>query len=274
MEKTTSTSNLDSLICELAKGRECTKQLQNLLHLRVVDDEPVLAEDLVMKIIGSFSDSLSMFSSWKTGELCSSPTTTNVGSGNYDSSSDMRGKKPAVAVKKPRGCYKRRTTEDSRVTIAYTYEDEYAWRKYGQKNILDAKFPRCYYKCTHKDKGCNALKHVQELEDGSGMFSITYFGTHTCQDVNKNIQMFSDPDDHSLFLINFEDLRIKNSPSSLPTIANVQTTPSIKQENDSNAQNGDYLASASHDTSSMYVWEDMLNSDLSYDDMFENDELS
>jgi hypothetical protein len=35
-----------------------------------------------------------------------------------------------------------RKTEDSRIKIVDTIEDEFAWRKYGQKEILDAKFPR------------------------------------------------------------------------------------------------------------------------------------
>ncbi|XP_076953639.1 putative WRKY transcription factor 70 [Bidens hawaiensis] len=242
----TSTPNMKRLISELIKGRDCTKQLQYLLmHPRVVDDidETVSADDLMIKIIGSFSDNLSMLSSWETA--------------NYASSSGERGKKKSPAVKERRGCYKRRKTEDSRVTIAKTHEDGFAWRKYGQKDIQHAKFPRCYYRCTHKDEGCGALKHVQELEGESELFRITYIGSHTCQNVNKNEQMFSDSQDLGLFLINFEDSRIEHSPSSHSTITNFQTISSFHQENSSKAQNSDYVAS-SHDTSSMYFWEGML----------------
>lgn len=89
------------------------------------------------------------------------------------------------------------------------------------------------------------------------MFRITYIGSHTCQNVNKNTQMFSDSQDLGLFLINFEDSRIEHSPNSHSTITNLQTISSFHQENGSNAQNSDYVAS-SHDRPSMYFWEDML----------------
>ena len=46
-----------------------------------------------------------------------------------------------IQVVKPDLCIYRKT-EDSRIKIVDTIEDEFAWRKYGQKEILDAKFPR------------------------------------------------------------------------------------------------------------------------------------
>ncbi|KAI3705695.1 hypothetical protein L1987_75936 [Smallanthus sonchifolius] len=152
--------------------------------------------------------------------------------------SDESEKKSAPAVKDRRGCYKRRKTEDSRDKIADTIEDGYAWRKYGQKDILDAKFPRCYYRCTHKDEGCRALKQVQKLEDGSEMFHITYFGFHTCQNFSRNKQMFhiTNSGDLSFFLLNSEDFKINHSPSSPSTITNVHLTPSFEKEDDSNTK--------------------------------------
>ncbi|XP_074569394.1 uncharacterized protein LOC141826039 [Curcuma longa] len=60
-------------------------------------------------------------------------------------------------------------------------DDGYTWRKYGQKDILNSRFPRSYYRCTHKSfYGCEAKKQVQRLNDDASVFKITYRGTHTC----------------------------------------------------------------------------------------------
>jgi hypothetical protein len=45
-------------------------------------------------------------------------------------------------------------------------DDGHAWRKYGQKDILNAKYPRNYYRCTHRqDQGCWATKQVQKTDE-------------------------------------------------------------------------------------------------------------
>ncbi|KAK9075404.1 hypothetical protein SSX86_003727 [Deinandra increscens subsp. villosa] len=251
----TSTPKRERLISELIKGRDSTMTLQNLLRRRFVDGGLVLAEDLLNKILESFSDSLSKLCS--SGEVCPAC--------DQSTCSDNRREMVVSAVKDRRGCYKRRKRENSRVKIDDTIEDGYGWRKYGQKTILDANFPRCYYRCTHKDEGCRALKQVQKLQDGPEMFQITYFGFHTCQNIKKQTQMFSDSEDLSTFLLNFEDSRINQSPSSPCTITDVHITPSLKQEEDSKAQSDD------HDMSFGDIWTDMIgNLDPLYDDIFKD----
>ncbi|XP_010540363.1 PREDICTED: WRKY transcription factor 55 [Tarenaya hassleriana] len=60
-------------------------------------------------------------------------------------------------------------------------DDNYTWRKYGQKEILGAKFPRAYYRCTHqKLYNCPATKQVQRLDHDPFTFRVTYRGSHTC----------------------------------------------------------------------------------------------
>ncbi|KAK3230410.1 hypothetical protein Dsin_002291 [Dipteronia sinensis] len=60
-------------------------------------------------------------------------------------------------------------------------DDGYTWRKYGQKEILNSKFPRSYYRCTHqKMYNCPAKKQVQRLDDDPYTFEVTYHDEHTC----------------------------------------------------------------------------------------------
>nr|WPT48201.1 WRKY53 [Lonicera caerulea] len=60
-------------------------------------------------------------------------------------------------------------------------DDGYSWRKYGQKDILGATYPRSYYRCTYRNvQNCWATKQVQRLDDDPTVFEITYRGAHTC----------------------------------------------------------------------------------------------
>ncbi|KAG0452185.1 hypothetical protein HPP92_025825 [Vanilla planifolia] len=62
-----------------------------------------------------------------------------------------------------------------------TPDDGCSWRKYGQKEILGAKYPRAYYRCTHsKSHGCPAKKQVQRSAKNPSTLDIIYRGTHTC----------------------------------------------------------------------------------------------
>ncbi|KAK9757850.1 hypothetical protein RND81_01G190200 [Saponaria officinalis] len=59
--------------------------------------------------------------------------------------------------------------------------DGYSWRKYGQKEILGAKFPRNYYRCTHRTtKSCLATKQVQQSNNNPSIYQVMYKGEHTC----------------------------------------------------------------------------------------------
>ncbi|CAO2149426.1 unnamed protein product, partial [Urochloa humidicola] len=59
--------------------------------------------------------------------------------------------------------------------------DGYNWRKYGQKEILGAKHPREYYRCTHKlTQSCPAQKTVQRCDHDPTHHNVTYISVHTC----------------------------------------------------------------------------------------------
>ncbi|XP_012435760.1 probable WRKY transcription factor 30 isoform X1 [Gossypium raimondii] len=65
-------------------------------------------------------------------------------------------------------------------------DDGFSWRKYGQKDILGAKYPRGYYRCTHRNvQGCLATKQVQRSDDDPTIFDVAYRGRHTCSNNNQ-----------------------------------------------------------------------------------------
>lgn len=66
--------------------------------------------------------------------------------------------------------------EFSSTAVAATpVEDEYNWRKYGQKQVKGSEFPRSYYKCTHPS--CPVKKKVERSHEGH-ITEIIYKGVH------------------------------------------------------------------------------------------------
>ncbi|KAL7229313.1 hypothetical protein ACSBR2_007921 [Camellia fascicularis] len=199
-------SNRKRAVEEMIKGRDVATQLQNLLQKPCGGDGSVLAEELVVEILRSFTQTLFLMSSCcdESGEVCQIPaTTTQVGSpscggGGGDLRSVDSGESSKMpAVKDRRGCYKRKkNTSETWITVSPTMEDSYAWRKYGQKQILKAKFPRCYFRCTHKpDQGCLATKQVQKIQEDPNMYQTKYFGFHTCRALASQNNIIIDSDD-------------------------------------------------------------------------------
>ncbi|CAM0953709.1 unnamed protein product [Alopecurus aequalis] len=60
-------------------------------------------------------------------------------------------------------------------------DDGLSWRKYGQKDILGALYPRAYFRCTHRHtRSCHATKQVQRADADPLLFDVVYNGAHTC----------------------------------------------------------------------------------------------
>ncbi|KAL1559365.1 WRKY transcription factor [Salvia divinorum] len=179
---------------KLVKGKEIAVQLQTLLHEPVRNSEPVSEQQLAFQIYRSFSDTLSELSS------CTTQIPASEGGASACSGDTGKKKKKKRGVKDLRGCYKRRRTSDSWVTLSPTMEDNYAWRKYGQKTILNSDYPRSYFRCTHKQDGCKALKQVQRIKGDEIIYQTTYFIHHTCKETlrARPLVMDSDPIDQNL----------------------------------------------------------------------------
>ncbi|KAL5711443.1 hypothetical protein ACHQM5_021899 [Ranunculus cassubicifolius] len=218
------------IVQELVEGRDLTTQLQNLIQKQkpLGSHGVVAADNYVEKILGSFVRVISMLSS-SSGEtitgvvdMCESPlsvtTVTQVSS--PFSNGDSVEKRKIPAMKDRRGAYKRRKSCDNTLTklTDKPIEDGYAWRKYGQKEILNAKHPRNYFRCTHKiDQGCLAIKQVQQTEDEPPMYQTTYMGNHTCTNPLRPLQIILDPSPST-------------SPQSL--IFNFKPNPTINSKQD------------------------------------------
>lgn len=171
------------ILNELTQAKELLKQLESQLDAASTTHGNLL----LPKILSSFEISLSMLSasnseggtqSQKTGST-ESPRSVN-GSRKRDSGSDLLIGNPSKKKKTIQ-----RWTEQVRVCeqtgLEGHLDDGYGWRKYGQKDILGATYPRGYYRCTHrKPQGCLAMKQVQRSDEDPSLFSVTYRGRHTC----------------------------------------------------------------------------------------------
>ncbi|CAL5382187.1 unnamed protein product [Camellia sinensis] len=168
--------NQGTLINELIQGLELTKQLKN--NLDPLASSPESCEFLIQKILSSYDKALSILNLGDSvGELHQIG-----GHGGSPKSEDFK-------VHCHKDVYKKRKTLPRWTkqvcvcseTGVVPLEDGYSWRKYGQKDILGANFPRSYYRCTHRHaQGCLATKLVQKSDKDPSIFEITYRGRHTC----------------------------------------------------------------------------------------------
>ncbi|KAL0404753.1 UNVERIFIED_CONTAM: putative WRKY transcription factor 30 [Sesamum radiatum] len=83
-----------------------------------------------------------------------------------------------------RGSYKRKSSTLFTKTVKTSEkldDDGYSWRKYAQKDTLNAKYPRSYFRCLYRiTQGCMATKQVQRSDDDPLIYDITYMGKHSC----------------------------------------------------------------------------------------------
>ncbi|KAJ0487616.1 putative transcription factor WRKY family [Helianthus annuus] len=144
--------NKKELVETLTKGRNSAKKLQNLLTQKVNDDGLVSVDDLVTEISQSFYGGLLVLNSSNSGEVSRVPVSSHAISSACSDDQIPKvhtGKTPEPVAKGRRGGYKRslrfcRKIVGSRMEVSETIEDGYAWRKYGQKEILNSDFPRYF----------------------------------------------------------------------------------------------------------------------------------
>lgn len=177
-----------SVISELTQGRELANQLKNQLH-------PAKSHEtcgiLVENILSSYENAISLLNCMAMfGET--SPVTAAIleSPNSLAGTPTSEGSNPSSKDQNQRDGFKKRKilpkwSEEVRVCsgtgLEGPLEDGYNWRKYGQKDILGASFPRAYYRCTHRHtQGCLATKQVQKSDEDPSIFEVNYRGRHTC----------------------------------------------------------------------------------------------
>lgn len=202
-------SEVRNLINELTLGRELAKQLQ--AHIDAPSSSHESREFLVNKILNSYEKVLNMLNRNATvgvGEteqstgttipmsesrshqntgltigMSDSPRSLSTSPHTDDSDREFRDQ-DARDVSRKRKTMPRWTKHVQvcpGMGLEGPLDDGFSWRKYGQKDILGAKYPRGYYRCTHRHvQGCLATKQVQRSDEDPTIFEVTYRGRHTC----------------------------------------------------------------------------------------------
>nr|UVI62191.1 WRKY transcription factor [Rehmannia glutinosa] len=253
-----------TVIGELSRGREIADQLRLMLRQTGFDSNSTAASHgLLGKILDSFTRSITILSCAGGGDSDEvSQVPAKPGLKPEDSGDSCK----TPAPKDRRGCYKRRKTSETWTKETPTlFEDGHAWRKYGQKVILNAKHPRNYFRCTHKfDQGCLASKQVQKIEDDPPLYKTTYHGQHTCKNLlNSNsshhqIIIDAATQDHSSIIWSFGSRQEPNYKPNNNSL--VIESPAIKQENkeeyqikSSPSDDQDYFVTSAFDTCSHHM---------------------
>ncbi|KAJ7007807.1 hypothetical protein D5086_005056 [Populus alba] len=178
-----------TLISELAQGKELAKQLRNHLN---PSSSLEARQSLVEKILSSYEKALSVLN---RGTLVADQPKPTIGimesphsfsnSSPWSEVSDQDCKEEWNKDANKKRKTQPRRTEQVKVCpgtgLEGPLDDGHSWRKYGQKDILGATFPRGYYRCTHRhSQGCLATKQVQRSDENQSIFEVTYRGRHTC----------------------------------------------------------------------------------------------
>ncbi|KAJ4772027.1 WRKY DNA-binding protein 70 [Rhynchospora pubera] len=179
-----------SVIDVLQRGQEWTDELKALLvQLKLPSDQ---VEPLLGNISGAFSEAIAM-----SQNIVASPDQTLPSTDENDMDTISSKKRRTQATPKFGG--RKRANNSCNKVLSKSIDDEYQWRKYGQKEIFGAKYPRSYFRCTHKnDQNCQATRQVQQSEKQPDMYEITYIGEHTCKEAKKHCQK-----QEASYMINF-----------------------------------------------------------------------
>ncbi|XP_074573657.1 transcription factor WRKY19-like [Curcuma longa] len=153
-----------ALLAELKQALELIEHLESHLH------DPELCRALVPRLMSSIQNSILIASDDRPPR-----------------SSHFQGPRSEAETPKRRKTLLHSWTRKVRLSSVAGgvegagHDDGFTWRKYGQKEILGAKYPRAYFRCAHSaSHGCPAKKQVQRSDDDLLVFDVTYHGHHTC----------------------------------------------------------------------------------------------
>lgn len=197
---------------EIIQGMEIAKQLK--FHLSSSTSSPQTQEMLLQRILSSYDNAL-LILNWggssvaqppqpqqgaKATAMPESPISVDgsprIGDSNTGFKDQQEQDNKYVSKKRkalPTWTDQVRICSDN--GIEGSSDDGFSWRKYGQKDILGAKYPRSYYRCTYRNtQTCWATKQVQRSDEDPAVFEITYKGRHTCHQASHAIAPPASPE--------------------------------------------------------------------------------
>ncbi|THF99119.1 probable WRKY transcription factor 53 [Camellia sinensis] len=211
-----------TLINELAHGMELAKQLR--AHLNSTSSAES-REILLQRILSSYEKAF-MILKWSgsighpqlSAPITNLPESSISGDGSPQSEEFDRGFKDQQDQNDVSKKRKVLPTWTGQVRVCSENgfegptEDGYSWRKYGQKDILGAKYPRSYYRCTYRSlQNCWATKQVQRSDDDPTIFEIIYRGRHSCNETPHTAPLPPPPSSSSL---DKQESKPKNNPNN------------------------------------------------------------
>ncbi|CAL0319489.1 unnamed protein product [Lupinus luteus] len=176
----------NNLIHELLQGLELARQLQMNLHVPYSSKET--RDQLIQKIISTFEKALQMVNLKR--ESLIEPSSQHLAFRMSESPPlsdsedyiDLKDHDHNVSIKREiLPIWTKTIRVNPGKGVEGPLDDGHSWRKYGQKDILGAVYPRGYYKCTDRNvQGCLATKIEQRSDEDPTVLEITYRGKHTC----------------------------------------------------------------------------------------------
>ncbi|KAK1377179.1 WRKY domain-containing protein [Heracleum sosnowskyi] len=171
---------------ELTQGKELANQLKSYLVDHDTEKSGDTCELLLEKILSCYEKSIAMLKS--SAIKCQEQKETRQCFSD-DSPRSYISDQSQLKIQKKRKALPE-WSKTAQVSTRAGLDDGYSWRKYGQKDILGATFPRAYYRCTHRHtQGCLATKQVQQSDEDQSIFHITCKGRHTCNQTTQSCSM-------------------------------------------------------------------------------------
>ncbi|XP_076895080.1 putative WRKY transcription factor 53 [Bidens hawaiensis] len=163
-----------TVIHELTQGLQMAQQLRVNLH------SPEARDTLIQKILSSYDNALFALQSGYSSEQLPSLPESSISFGS-PGSEDLMFDQPFSLKRKGSTTWEDQVITCSDNGLDGDINDGFSWRKYGQKDIQGAKFPRSYYRCSYRDvQKCFVTKQVQRRDEDPKVFDIKYKGKHTC----------------------------------------------------------------------------------------------
>lgn len=185
-----------ALFSELSQGLELVKQLR--LEFGSASSSST-QEMLVQRILSSYDKALMILNQNQPRlGFQESSVSANASPKSSDLDRGFKDQQEQKDVSKKRKLFPAWTEQvkvSSENGLDGPNDDGYSWRKYGQKDILGATYPRSYYRCTYRNvQNCWATKQVQRLDEDPTTFEITYRGSHTCNQTTHHVPPPASPE--------------------------------------------------------------------------------